>query len=679
VFASDGEHRTRLRSSLGMWNASATHQDTPWQHYYDETNCKLYEREENGWVLYQTRAKRRQPLCLPATWEPSESEPPDTAVPADVGINAGHWIIRYKIRRLFGEEDPTEEAPDKTSFAKFVTTQSYQVSRLMSKLTHNPTEDWNVTSARFAQVLGMPNKQFIGASDGGLKNHRGAFGWIWTEEESNTRLSGSGPSDTRATMHSSTRTEITGMIAALTMLEMVIKYHAVEVPASTKIKLFCDNRSALKCATDARDNHRWFTSSRCWANYDLYCELRDVQQRLPVSIVFQWVKGHQSRNLGDATWALPLEAQLNEAADKLASEFIAERERHHATIGSEKWTSQRVVIVDDNGTVTGDLAKSIRANMHNEAVKTYFTEKYNWEDATWHEAIDHDSVAIALRKLTPADRRRFVQLRCGWLPVNSRMAKCLPDRTPYCPRCARSSNATATIESVDHFLRCSNGDPSVLKWILNELPRILHSLQTPRNMTKAFVQGMTLWATGDVTPMWDPVEHPSPAIQRALETQTKIGWQHLFQGFFAKEWQSAYAQSRNLTEATYQRNWTSTVYSAMLAFFNSSWKERNESLHGVDQEDRDRILRTRLLARMDNIYSVKDKLRPEDSRDICGLPRQYFQECNINALQNYVGHAEAMLPAALRRSAEIPRGQRTITQFFTPRAGTQHPDGSDST
>jgi hypothetical protein len=38
-----------------------------------------------------------------------------------------------------------------------------------------------------------------------------------------------------------------------------------------------------------------------------------------------------------------------------------------------------------------------------------------------------------------------------------------------------------------------------------------------------------------------------------------------------------------------------------------------------------------------------------------------------------------MLPAALRRSAEIPRGQRSITQFFTPRAGTQHPDGSDPT
>jgi ribosomal protein L10 len=51
-----------------------------------------------------------------------------------------------------------------------------------------------------------------------------------------------------------------------------------------------------------------------------------------------------------------------------------QRERHHATIGSEKWTSQRVVIVDYNGTVTGDLVKSIRANMHNKAVKTYFTK-----------------------------------------------------------------------------------------------------------------------------------------------------------------------------------------------------------------------------------------------------------------------------------------------------------------
>jgi hypothetical protein len=76
---------------------------------------------------------------------------------------------------------------------------------------------------------------------------------------------------------------------------------------------------------------------------------------------------------------------------------------------------------------------------------------------------------------------------------------------------------------------------------------------------------------------WDPVEHSTSAIQRALETQTKTGWQHLFQECLAKEWQSLYLQSPNLTEATYQRNWTSTVYSAMLSFFNSSWKEPNES------------------------------------------------------------------------------------------------------
>jgi hypothetical protein len=111
---------------------------------------------------------------------------------------------------------------------------------------------------------------------------------------------------------------------------------------------------------------------------------------------------------------------------------------------------------------------------------------------------------------------------------------------------------------------------------------------------------------------------------------------------------------------------------AIFSFFCSSWKDRNEALHGRDQEDSDNIMRTRLLRRIDNIYAVKDKLQVEDSKEICGYPHSQFQECITTALHNYVGYAEAMLPAALRRSTAIPWGQSTMTQFMTTRARVLH-------
>jgi hypothetical protein len=42
------------------------------------------------------------------------------------------------------------------------------------------------------------------------------------------------------------------------------------------------------------------------------------------------------------------------------------------------------------------------------------------------------------------------------------------------------------------------------------------------------------------------------------------------------------------------------------------------------------------------------------------IPTVNFRS-STTALHNHVGYAEAMLPAALRRSTVIPRGQRTMT------------------
>jgi hypothetical protein len=71
-------------------------------------------------------------------------------------------------------------------------------------------------------------------------------------------------------------------------------------------------------------------------NYDLYCELREVQS----DYRFQFnLNGRKEISPGTCVElpALPLEApQLNKAADRFATEFIAQREQHHATIDLEE-------------------------------------------------------------------------------------------------------------------------------------------------------------------------------------------------------------------------------------------------------------------------------------------------------------------------------------------------------
>jgi hypothetical protein len=191
-------------------------------------------------------------------------------------------------------------------------------------------------------------------------------------------------------------------------------------------------------------------------------------------------------------------------------------------------------------------------------------------------------------------------------------------------------------------------------------------------MVKAFTKGLTLWANGEEPGAFgDPTEFPSLAIRQAITSQTRIGWHHVLQGFIANEWEQIYELSAGQNGVQFHRNWTSTVYSALFAFFCSTWKNRNEAMHGRDQEDCNRITKARLFRRVENIYTVRDSLRAEDRREIFGYPIEYFQGCSTTAVRNYVGYAEAVLPAALQQ-AVMPRGQRTITQYFKTPARVWH-------
>jgi hypothetical protein len=89
-------------------------------------------------------------------------------------------------------------------------------------------------------------------------------------------------------------------------------------------------------------------------------------------------------------------------------------------------------------------------------------------------------------------------------------------------------------------------------------------------------------------------------VQQAMEAQTWIGWEHEFQGFIAQDWQEIYEKEKankareGTFPNTYHKNWTSMVYSAILAFFRRTWQDRNEALHRRDQVDSEQIMQTRL-------------------------------------------------------------------------------------
>jgi hypothetical protein len=206
-----------------MWSSKLEHREVPWETYYDNISHQVFEKTNTGWNSYVVAAGNyRRPTCPPTTASRAESGISPNAAPADIQKDELQWRILYTTRQQHYEEQGDDSVSETNSFTHFISSQGPNIRRLLHSIPQEKEMDWDEASERFAALLKTPGSQIIGASDGGLKLPYGAFGWIWTDQEEQTTISGYGPSDARPHMHSSTRTEITGIIAALTVLSQVI-------------------------------------------------------------------------------------------------------------------------------------------------------------------------------------------------------------------------------------------------------------------------------------------------------------------------------------------------------------------------------------------------------------------------------------------------------------------------
>jgi hypothetical protein len=131
----------------------------------------------------------------------------------------------------------------------------------------------------------------IGASDGGLKNDIGSFGWKWhLPKAPDSNFERSGPADALPSEHSSTRAELLGVSSALTFISMYCQFFDVTIHPNFHPFLHCDNDIAIKKSGEAQEDDM-FTSFRCYGIYDVVKEIRILIAALPFSVTSHWVKG----------------------------------------------------------------------------------------------------------------------------------------------------------------------------------------------------------------------------------------------------------------------------------------------------------------------------------------------------------------------------------------------------
>ena len=326
---------------------------------------------------------------------------------------------------------------------------------------------------------------------------------------------------------SSTRTELCGLFAALTYVRLVMEYYDLKVTHlqdNFQCILYCDSTAAISRASDAESTY-FGTTWRCRINYDLEAAIRTCLEGLPFKVYFEWVKGHADRRKKPEkfTWA----EFLNVAADEMATNGRGSSSQPDTS----HWPEQVVSVVGPQGRLLGRLGSELRYDCTIYDLRTYYMDRYGW-DLSEYELIDEDGLQKALSHLHGGARRRVQQLRCGWLPVNRRVAWMDPDRLCGCAAC---SPTHIHEETVDHIFQCPARERrAFMLQELEEMKKQFAQWKTDTAIVSAITAGAKAWIEGDDIPSVESLHLPDTEVGRltaaAYSDQSILGWQRLLSG-----------------------------------------------------------------------------------------------------------------------------------------------------
>jgi hypothetical protein len=98
--------------------------------------------------------------------------------------------------------------------------------------------------------------------------------------------SGAGPVDGHPHLLSSFRAELSGILAAVYIISKISAYYKITIG---KFHLFCDNKGALKMAFKPMEVG---ITPYLNSDHDLVELIRSLIDLLPITVTYEWVKGH---------------------------------------------------------------------------------------------------------------------------------------------------------------------------------------------------------------------------------------------------------------------------------------------------------------------------------------------------------------------------------------------------
>jgi hypothetical protein len=169
------------------------------------------------------------------------------------------------------------------------------------------------SSATFINQVHQGN--IITCSDGSATDSGGSYGYIISTKNGQRIAKGRGPAP--GAQLNSFRSEAYGVLATMRWLTHALRNNP---PTTQKIYHYLDNRSVISRIKAAVTETYTKPNNTLQPDHDVITEIAHTLRSLPITIEFEWVKGHQDSI--KPYHQLNLQAQLNCDADHEASQYL---------------------------------------------------------------------------------------------------------------------------------------------------------------------------------------------------------------------------------------------------------------------------------------------------------------------------------------------------------------------
>ena len=492
-------------------------------------------------------------------------------------------------------------------------------------------------------------KQMFLASDGGLHDQTGTFGWVLsTGKKVLFRCAGpvDGPYDTV----SSTRSEICGCASALLLLVAVSRNWGIRHRCS--FRWYTDSRSAISRIERYARKGKQVTRMPPDADLLSLISALLVELRRPFKSV--WVKGHQDSLKSYAE--LPLAARLNIDADFLATRYRL-RGRLRPSRQVDHVPEQQCSILINGTRITSQYDECVRYHINSYHMRQFMQAKHSWSDAVWEE-VDFHTFSSHFRSLDPNKQARHMKIVHNQLPVGSRryrQASVQSEELKLCPCCRQEE------ETHRHLLRCLSNmayDSSIQQLRSDTITADIHPVRY------LITEGIQHWSTETTT--YSPLLHQYPShmqafIEEALQSQDRIGWGGAIKGFLSKSWTSLAnldMTDTNKVDATQGKKRIRQCVKAIGEHTHRIWLARNQMLHAKEDEGLTSIRSTEA-AEIRHYHSQPHLLKPGD--------QHYCTRSLEKLLNGSASTRRRWLRRVKQSSAELTKDgtrQALITTYF---------------